>query len=360
MAMRMNGKDNAATRARPRAWVAAALVMLLCCAPWPDSGAAPAEIAAFGSNPGNLRMWAYVPEDLPPGAPLVVALHGCGQSAADYDDETGWVQYADRFGFALLLPEQKRGLYFGNHPLGCFNWYYRGDQGRYGGEALSIIQMVDRMIADYGSDPARVYVTGLSAGGAMTAALLAAWPDRIAGGAIIAGVPYRCSSVPDYVPQWAVSYWAFWLGYTDPLRCLKPGVDLSPVQWGDRVRGQNASTDWPVVSIWQGTADRIVVPANAIELAEQWTDVHRLDPGRYTENTVGGHMHRVYHDREGRGVVELFLIGGLGHGTPIDPAVPGGGGITIPDQCGIAGEYVLPAGICASYHIARFWGLVPP
>ncbi len=65
------------------------------------------ETTGFGSNPGNLRMWTYIPDGLKPNAPLVVALHGCSQSAADYDDETGWVQYADRLGFALLLPEQK-------------------------------------------------------------------------------------------------------------------------------------------------------------------------------------------------------------------------------------------------------------
>ena len=338
----------------------AVLVAFVCFACWPAAAvAALFEIPSFGSNPGNLRMWAHVPDGLPAGAPLVVALHGCGQSAADYDDETGWVRYADQFGFALVLPEQKHGLLFGNHPLGCFNWYYRGDQGRHGGEPLSVIQMVDRMVADFGSDPGRVYVTGLSAGGAMTAVLLAAWPERFAGGAIIGGVPYRCSSVPDYVPQWAVPYWGFWLGYADPLRSLKPGRDLAPVQWGDRVRGGRAVTAWPVVSIWQGAADHTVAPRNGVELAELWADVHRIDPRRHEDGRLGGHLHRVYRDSEGRAVVELLVITGLGHGTPINPPVPGSGAAE-PDQCGIPAEYVLPAGICASYHIARFWGLEAP
>ena len=65
------------------------------------------EIADFGSNPGALRMLVHLPEGLPPGAPLVVVLHGCTQSAADFDRAVGWSDLAPQFGFALLLPEQR-------------------------------------------------------------------------------------------------------------------------------------------------------------------------------------------------------------------------------------------------------------
>ena len=54
------------------------------------------EVTGFGSNPGNLRMFKYVPSGLPANAPLVVALHGCSQSAASYDAETGWQLFAGR------------------------------------------------------------------------------------------------------------------------------------------------------------------------------------------------------------------------------------------------------------------------
>src|SRR4029079_15401366 len=62
----------------------------------------------FGSNPGRLNAWAYVPPALPKGAPLVVVLHGCTQNARGYDHGAGWSAAAERHGFAVLFPEQQR------------------------------------------------------------------------------------------------------------------------------------------------------------------------------------------------------------------------------------------------------------
>ncbi|WP_244283107.1 PHB depolymerase family esterase [Streptomyces flavidovirens] len=85
--------------------------------------AALTEVTGFGTNPGNLRMFRYVPDGLPAGRPLVVAMHGCTQSAAAFDAETGWTAMADRWGFALLLPQQQSG----NNPNACFNWFEPAD-----------------------------------------------------------------------------------------------------------------------------------------------------------------------------------------------------------------------------------------
>ena len=119
------------------------------------------EVSGCGSNPGNLKMCTYVPDDLEASRPLVVALHGCTQQASDYDDETGWVKLADKHKFALLLPQQQQA----NNATKCFNWFEQGDIERDQGEALSIRQMIDKMIADEAADSENVYVTGLSAGG---------------------------------------------------------------------------------------------------------------------------------------------------------------------------------------------------
>jgi poly(3-hydroxybutyrate) depolymerase len=66
------------------------------------------EVAVFGANPGDLRMLRFVPKNLPPGAPLVVLLHGCTQTAGGFDAGTGWSVLAERYRFALLVPEQRR------------------------------------------------------------------------------------------------------------------------------------------------------------------------------------------------------------------------------------------------------------
>ena len=108
-------------------------------------------------------MFAYAPEHLPPMAPLVIALHGCTQTADDYDHGTGWWSLADTLGFAVVYPEQQPA----NNPKNCFSWFLPDDTARANGEALSIREMVEHAIAKFAADRGKVFVTGLSAGGAM-------------------------------------------------------------------------------------------------------------------------------------------------------------------------------------------------
>ncbi|HET6636633.1 MAG TPA: PHB depolymerase family esterase, partial [Streptomyces sp.] len=325
----------AVPRRTPRLWAPFAALLLAASVLFavPPSAAHAAglhEVTGFGSNPGNLRMFAYVPDGLPAGRPVVVALHGCTQSAAAYDDETGWTQLADELQFALLLPQQRSA----NNSNSCFNWFQSGDISRGQGEALSIAQMLDRVQSDQGSDPQRAYVTGLSVGGAMTAVMLAAYPDRFAGGAVVAGLPYKCAT-----------------SVLQAFSCMNPGVDKSPQQWGDLVRGASSyDGPWPVVSLWQGTSDTTVDPSNLTELVEQWTNVHGTDATPEVSDTVAGYPHHVYDDGSGQPVVEDFRITGMGHGQPVDP----GSG---PGQCGSTAPYILDVDICAARHIAAFWGL---
>jgi poly(hydroxyalkanoate) depolymerase family esterase len=315
-------------RTRMLRWQTAAVLAMagLLCLP----AFAQTEVTGFGSNPGNLRMFTYVPPGLPANAPLVVAMHGCSQSAASYDAETGWQMLAQRWQFALLLPQQQSA----NNSSTCFNWFEASDTARGSGEALSIKQMVDRMQTDHGGDPARVYVTGLSAGGAMTSAMMAAYPEVFAGGAIVAGLPYRCAT-----------------SQSAAFSCMNPGSDLTPAQWGDKVRAASSHTGaWPIVSIWHGDGDYVVRPANLTESMQQWTNVHGIDQTADVSDTVGGFPHKVYKDAAGTPRVETYTITGMGHGTPVDP----GTGET---QCGTAGAYILDVNLCSSYYIGHFWSL---
>jgi len=286
-------------------------------------------LEGFGRNPGALRALMHVPADLPAGAPLVVVLHGCTQTAAGYDAGSGWSALADRFGFALLFPEQQRA----NNPNLCFNWFMAADTRRGGGEAESIREMVACALDRHGLDPARVFVTGLSAGGAMTSVMLACHPELFAGGAVVAGLPYgTAAGVPEAME-----------------RMRGRGHDRATLT--DRVRAASAHRGpWPAVSVWHGTADATVDAVNAAMVVDQWRELHGVGAPDVTER-VDGQLRRAWHDATGRAVLEEYAVAGMGHGTPL--ATSGD------EACGAPGPHMLDAGISSTYRIAAFWGIVP-
>lgn len=280
----------------------------------------------FGSNLGALQAKCYVPKNLKKGAPLVVVLHGCTQNAASYDRHSGWSQLADEEGFALLLPEQQRA----NNPNLCFNWFQPPDVGRDLGEALSIRQMIEAIVVAHHLDRKRIFITGLSAGGAMAAAMLASYPEVFAGGAIIAGLAFGTAAT---IPQ------AF-----DRMR-----GHGSPSEGDLQQALLNASDHrgpWPRISIWHGTADQTVAPSNAGVIATQWRGVHGLEKAPTHLEEAGPHARQVWRDGTGQAVIEVNLIAGMGHGTPIGN-----------DGLGRQGPYMLDIGISSTREIARFWSI---
>lgn len=300
-----------------------------------EKGSTPApqrlqEVTAFGSNPGNLRMLVYRPKQAVAIPSLVVALHGCSQTAEEFDRGSGWSSLADRLGFVVVYPQQQHS----NNPKNCFSWFLPGDTTRGHGEALSIQQMVEYAIRDYGVDRRRVFVTGLSAGGAMAAAMLATYPEVFAGGAIIAGLPYGCARTVQQA-----------------LEAMFTDQHASARALGDRIRGASMHCGpWPKVSIWHGTADPIVKPSNAEGSIRQWLDVHGLSTAPSYEEKVGAHVRRVWNDIEGNTLVEAFSISGMAHGVPLGLNLDG-------DNCGTAGPFFLEAGISSTTSIASFWEL---
>ena len=294
-----------------------------------------ADVPEFGPNPGNLLMRVHVPEKLDRRPALVVVLHGCTQTAQDYDRGSGWSRLADLEGFALLFPEQQPQ----NNPKTCFNWFDPRHASRDSGEAASIRQMIAHMLAIYDLDQTRIFITGLSAGGAMTSVMLAAYPEVFAAGAIIAGLPFGTArNVPE------------------AYRSMVSGVSKPAHEWETLVReastqdGASHAGAWPKVSIWHGEADTIVSPANARELVKQWTQVHGLPLHDDIETDADGRRHRQWRDAQGVVRVEEHVIAGMQHGTPVagDDDAPGTGE---PER------FMLDVGIASTIEIARFWGL---
>lgn len=287
------------------------------------------DLPAFGLNPGALRGRFYVPEGLGKAAPLVVVLHGCTQDAAGYDRGSGWSRLADEQGFAVLFPEQQRA----NNPNLCFNWFVTHDTRRDSGEPHSIRQMIAAMVAEHGIDPARIYVTGLSAGGGMASVMLATYPEVFAGGAIIAGLPFgTAGSIPE----------AF-----DRMRAHGGPRDAA---LGALVKAASDHPGpWPTISIWHGDSDGTVNHDNAALVVDQWREVHGVSAEPTATETVAGHQRSVWRDAAGREVIEQYRIAGLGHGTPLSTAGA--------DASEVAGPYMLEAGISSTRRIATFWGL---
>jgi poly(hydroxyalkanoate) depolymerase family esterase len=282
----------------------------------------------FGSNPGHLQGWAFVPTTSE-RVPLVVALHGCTQTAEGFDSGTGWSELAARHGFAVLLPEQQRA----NNPNLCFNWFEPGDARRRTGEPLSIAQMIDHLVAGGKVDPERVYITGLSAGGAMTSIMLATYPEKFAGGAILAGLPHgAASSVQEAFQQMR--------GYTPSSR-----TDGRIVR-----EAADHGSDWPAVAIWHGTADTVVDYSNAEGIVRQWQEIHGVSGAASVEDIVDGHPHRAWRDAAGRIVIEEYRVLGMGHGVPLSAAGD--------CACGETGAFMLEAGISSTVHSARSWSLL--
>jgi poly(hydroxyalkanoate) depolymerase family esterase len=282
--------------------------------------AAPLAEFAFAPNPGNLRAFAAAPKAK--GAPLVVLLHGCGQTAAGYDSGTGWSQLASERGFALLAMEQKAV----NNPGTCFDWFVPDDIRRGEGEVESIAAAIRQMIAEQDLDADRVFVTGLSAGGAMTAAMLACYPEMFAGGAIIAGLPYGAAQ-----------------NVREALESMRSAPSRTPRQWGDLVRAASSHTGpWPRVSIWHGDADSTVNIGNAKASAAQWTDVHGLSLRAAQQDKLGDGSRLRWGD-----ALEVITVPGLGHGVPIDAS-----------DLGTAAPFILDVGLSSTRSIAQFFGLL--
>ena len=289
-----------------------------------------AETSGFGSNPGALKMFSFVPGSLQQPPALVVVLHGCGQTATGYDLGAGWSTLAKHYGFALLMPEQQPS----NNSNGCFNWFNPEDTARDSGEACSIRQMIARMVGDVGIDPQRVFVTGLSAGGAMTTVMLATYPEVFAGGAVIAGLPFGVAS-----------------NVREALNGMFQSSSRPAGELGDLVRNaSNHKGPWPKLSVWHGSADRTVNPANANEIVKQWLDVHQLPSAPMSEGIVDGHPRQVWWNADGETMVESYTITDMAHGTPLGTAEND-------EQYGAQGAFLIEAGISSSYHIANFFGL---
>ena len=281
----------------------------------------------LGANPGRLEMYSYSPAGLGRNAPLVVALHGCGQTASEYASGAGWLDLADRLSFAVLAPQQTSA----NNPNRCFNWFNPRDIHRGEGEAASIAGAITHLVGAEALDPERVFITGLSAGGAMTMAMLAVYPELFAAGAVVAGLPYGVAN-----------------DMMQAMTAMRKARSRSAAELGRLIPANGGR--YPRLIVWHGDADSVVSPGNAGAIVKQWAGAQGLpeDPTQMISDARG--VRSLWREPGSDKIaIELNLLRGLGHGVPLSTT----------GACGIGriAPFMLEAGVSSTLEIAEFWGL---
>jgi poly(hydroxyalkanoate) depolymerase family esterase len=279
-----------------------------------------AHVFAFGGHRYRYRL--YEPERPDPGAllPVVVMLHGCKQDSEDFARGTGMNEVAAREGFLVLYPEQLRKA----NGMGCWNWFEPGHQQRGAGEPGMIAALVQATVAAHGGDPRRVYVAGLSAGGAMAASLGELYPDLFAAVGVHSGLP---PGAAHDVPS------AF-----------------SAMRKGAAAAARAPATSTVPTIVFHGSGDRTVTPANADAVVRRQLAAHHANgailehgeqrkPGSKELGVRAATLER-WSDASGQVVLESWRVSSGPH------AWSGGRP---------AGSFTDPQGPSASEAMARFF-----
>ena len=271
-----------------------------------------------GTNPGELTASVLYPSASPKA--LVVLLHGCNQSGVSLAHDAGWVALSKTTNTALLVPQQS----LNNNNKACFNWFSPRDTEKDSGESLSVIEMIRQVNQSHAIKD--TYIVGLSAGGAMTAAILANYPNTFKGGAVIAGLAYPCAD-----------------NLIKAISCMKQGPNTEGALLAKAI---TPSPYFPPISVWTGEMDEIVHPHNATALAEQWAALHQSADKQ--QSSDGELSTTRWLNSQGEVTVELNQVRGMGHGIAIDSTSG------LEEQ---AAPFVVDKGVSTARAIARFWKL---
>jgi poly(hydroxyalkanoate) depolymerase family esterase len=249
---------------------------------------------------------------------LLVMLHGGTQDADDFAAGTRMNALAEEHGFIVAYPRQSKAA---NASL-CWNWFTPEHQMRGRGEPAIIAGITSEIVAEYGVDPARVFVAGLSAGGAMAAVMGATYPDLYAAVGIHSGLPYR--SAADLPSAFAAMR-----------------GDAGPRSRRSR-KSRGTGDDSPRIRtiVFHGDADNIVHPSNATNMVDAERASESVERAEARHAAIRAHTRTVTRDKTGAVVVEQWFVHGSGH------AWSGGS----PD-----GSYTDPHGPDASREMVRFF-----
>lgn len=281
-------------------------------------------VSATCNGPAGSRGYKlYIPSGYKDQAlPLVVMLHGCTQNPDDFAAGTGMNRLAEEHNFLVAYPAQSKGA----NPNVCWNWFERGHQQRGRGEPAVLAAITREIGQKYRVDDSRVYIAGLSAGGAMAAVMAAQYPEVFAAVGIHSGLPYGVAQ--DMPSAFAA------------MKRRKARGMAAPAQSG----APALSRPVPVI-VFHGDRDTTVHPDNGEQAMLQCLAAKAGQQGR-TEVQEGRapegrrYTRTVVHDAQCRPVAEKWIVHGAGH------AWSGG------DR---SGSYTDPEGPSAAREMLRFF-----
>jgi poly(hydroxyalkanoate) depolymerase family esterase len=242
--------------------------------------------ANYSNRWGTRSYKTYVPvrgEGKP--RPLVVMLHGCKQNPDDFAAGTRMNELADELGFVVAYPEQASAANVSR----CWNWFQGADQKRDAGEPSLIAGITQEVIARCEVDPNRVYVAGLSAGGAMAAIMGRTYPDLYAAVGIHSGLPYAAAR-----------------DVSSALAAMRGGARPAGMAAGERIGAL------PTI-VFHGDADTTVHPSNGESAIAQATQDLALQKIQDGEESGRKYTLITQRDESGQPALEHWLVHGAGH-----------------------------------------------
>ncbi len=276
------------------------------------------------------RYKLYVPPDRTGQAlPLVVMLHGCSQDPDDFAAGTAMNEQARALGFYVLYPKQSLDA----NPSRCWNWFNHHHQQRGRGEPAFLADLTHAVIAQHDIDPRRVYIAGLSAGGAMAAIVASTYPEIFAAVGVHSGLPRGIAS-----------------NVLEALKVMKNGiagpglpVNANSIGFTSAAAAARARITVPTI-VFHGDMDRTVHPRNGEQvIAAVLGTVRAAGDGTVEQgDTAQGRSYTrtTHRDEDGQVVAEHWLLHDAGH------AWSGGQE---------AGSYTDPSGPDASREMLRFF-----
>jgi poly(hydroxyalkanoate) depolymerase family esterase len=273
---------------------------------WPSaggSGSSKTFSGTFTNSSGSLQYQGYIPSSYKSGTavPLVVALHGCTQTADVFRQLTRWDTLAEAKGFIVVFPQQSQN----NNQLKCWNFFQPAHMQRGSGEPSLIAGITNYVQQHYTVDSHRIYVNGLSAGGAMSSVMAATYPDIYAAAGIGSGCEYASTAA------------------------CAGSKSADPTQAGKQAYQAMGQYHRPMpVIAFEGDQDTTVPPINEQQLVQQWQVTNDLADdgaangsvptaasGSKSDRSAGGSNFTTtsYADGGGGELIQSWLVAGMGH-----------------------------------------------